>query len=152
MGTPQRNEKNKRLRLPKKAATNYGGRFWTAWFTTALPFQDGPYIFKNLPGLIVELEDRTKSHHYLLAGNHNSENSKSNRFTMGKVVELYEPRFNKEWKKFRQNPIPVMTQIQNRGIIFSNEAKFPAANKDETEQIKKELQSVNNAILLTLYR
>lgn len=41
----------------QKAETNYGGRYWIAWFTTELPFGDGPYIFNGLPGLIVSIHD-----------------------------------------------------------------------------------------------
>jgi GLPGLI family protein len=29
----------------QKATTSFGGREWTAWFSTELPFQDGPYKF-----------------------------------------------------------------------------------------------------------
>ncbi|MDQ0592375.1 GLPGLI family protein [Chryseobacterium ginsenosidimutans] len=41
----------------QKAETNFGGRKWTAWFTTDLPYQDGPYKFGGLPGLIIKVED-----------------------------------------------------------------------------------------------
>lgn len=41
----------------QKAEVNYGGRNWTAWFTTELPFNDGPYVFHGLPGLIISIED-----------------------------------------------------------------------------------------------
>lgn len=41
----------------QKAEVNYGGRNWIAWFTTELPFNDGPYIFNGLPGLIISIED-----------------------------------------------------------------------------------------------
>ncbi len=136
----------------QKATTFYKGRLWNAWFTNELPFQDGPYIFKGLPGLIVELEDQTKSHHFILKGNHNSTNNKINRFTMGKIVDLDESRFTKEWKKFKENPVPVMTQMQNRGIIFSGDVNLTSSNKAEIERIKKEIHSVNNAMLLQLYR
>ncbi len=46
----------------QKATTEFAGRKWTAWFTEELPFQDGPYKFRGLPGLIVKLEDATQSH------------------------------------------------------------------------------------------
>ena len=41
----------------QKATTQYGGRDWEIWFTTEVPFQDGPYKFCGLPGLIVKAED-----------------------------------------------------------------------------------------------
>jgi GLPGLI family protein len=41
----------------QKAAVNFGGRIWTAWFTKDINVSDGPYKFSGLPGLIVKLED-----------------------------------------------------------------------------------------------
>ncbi|SEG21610.1 GLPGLI family protein [Halpernia humi] len=41
----------------QKAEVNYGGRKWTAWFTSELSYNDGPYIFNGLPGLILSIED-----------------------------------------------------------------------------------------------
>lgn len=52
----------------QKATTKFGGRSWEAWFSKDLPFPDGPYKFHGLPGLIVKLEDQTKSHQFLLKG------------------------------------------------------------------------------------
>lgn len=46
----------------QKATTKLFGRTWTAWFSTSLPFQDGPYKFNGLPGLIVKISDATQSH------------------------------------------------------------------------------------------
>lgn len=42
----------------QKATAVFGGREWTAWFTSEIPFQEGPYKFRGLPGLIVEISDR----------------------------------------------------------------------------------------------
>lgn len=50
----------------QKATTNFGGRFWTAWFCAAIPFQEGPYKFRGLPGLIFELNDQNKDFTYIL--------------------------------------------------------------------------------------
>lgn len=50
----------------QKATTNFAGRNWTAWFTTEIAIQDGPYKFHGLPGLIIKLVDESDSHSFEL--------------------------------------------------------------------------------------
>lgn len=52
--------------LCTKAILKYKGRVWEAWFTQELPIQGGPYIFRNLPGVIVYMEDTTGSYKFSL--------------------------------------------------------------------------------------
>lgn len=52
----------------QKATTEFSGRKWIAWFAKEIPIQDGPYKFKNLPGLILKIEDSNKSHSFELKG------------------------------------------------------------------------------------
>lgn len=59
----------------QKALCDYGGRSWEAWFTPELPYSDGPYLFKGLPGLIIKIAD-TQSHY---------------EFTMLKIEALEKP-------------------------------------------------------------
>lgn len=40
------------------ATCNYGGRDWQVWFSTDLPWHDGPWKFSGLPGLIVSASDK----------------------------------------------------------------------------------------------
>lgn len=37
------------------ARINYGGRTWEAWYSEDIPIQDGPFQFRGLPGLILEI-------------------------------------------------------------------------------------------------
>ena len=46
----------------QKAVCKYGGRTWEAWFAPELPFNDGPYLFCGLPGLIIKVADT--QYHY----------------------------------------------------------------------------------------
>jgi len=47
----------------QKAVGSFGGRNYTAWFSTSIPLNDGPYKFDGLPGLIVKISD--KKNHYV---------------------------------------------------------------------------------------
>ena len=47
----------------QKATCNFAGRNWIAWFSPEIPYNDGPYKFNGLPGLIVKLYD-TQMHYY----------------------------------------------------------------------------------------
>lgn len=40
----------------KKAIIDFGGRSWEAWYTPDIPYPDGPYVFSQLPGLILEIK------------------------------------------------------------------------------------------------
>jgi len=44
----------------QKAETYAYGRKFTAWFSTEIPISDGPYTFRGLPGLILEIYDTQK--------------------------------------------------------------------------------------------
>lgn len=46
----------------QKATCSFGGRDWIAWFTNDIPYNDGPYKFNGLPGLIVKINDA--KYHY----------------------------------------------------------------------------------------
>lgn len=50
----------------QRAELNYGGRIWEAWFTSSIPFQEGPYIFHGLPGLIISISDSNKDYDFNL--------------------------------------------------------------------------------------
>lgn len=50
----------------QKATTKFGGRSWTAWFCKDIPFNEGPFKLRGLPGLIFELSDAKKNFVYTL--------------------------------------------------------------------------------------
>lgn len=59
----------------QKATADFGGRHWVAWFNKDVPFNEGPYKFHGLPGLIFEIQDDKNNFIYKLVTNQNySEN------------------------------------------------------------------------------
>ena len=55
----------------QKATTSWGGRNWEAWFAAEIPFQEGPYKFNGLPGLIVEISDDKNNYQFKLVKSEN---------------------------------------------------------------------------------
>lgn len=48
------------------AVCKFHGREYKAWYTTELPYQDGPWKFHGLPGLIIEVYDTKDHYHFTL--------------------------------------------------------------------------------------
>ncbi|WP_213279724.1 GLPGLI family protein [Chryseobacterium indologenes] len=106
----------------QKATTNFGGRSWTAWFSTDIPFQDGPYKFYGLPGLIVKVEDKTGSHIMTLIGNKKTEAASEEDVQIpglttigigGKEIEINKKQFKKAWKDYLTDPTKDMKQTMS---------------------------------------
>ncbi|WP_288377076.1 GLPGLI family protein [Chryseobacterium culicis] len=93
----------------QKAETDFGGRKWTAWFTTDLPYQDGPYKFGGLPGLIVKIEDDKGDYSFDLMKNYKiAEFPTLNQF--GNAVKVKRTDYLKQQQKFRIDPMSFMNQ------------------------------------------
>ncbi|MDQ1160211.1 GLPGLI family protein [Chryseobacterium sp. SORGH_AS 447] len=93
----------------QKAETEFGGRKWTAWFTTDLPYQDGPYKFGGLPGLIVKAEDDKGDYSFDLMKNYKIDDFPAmNQF--GNTIKVKRGDYVKQQKKFLEDPMSFMTQ------------------------------------------
>ena len=127
----------------QKATTTYGGRDWIAWFSTDIPFQDGPYKFYGLPGLIVKLEDTTGSHIMTLVGNKKIETLAAaseldvpgNVRLMGiggKEIEITKEQYRKLWKNYVNDPSKNMREMMMRNGGGNNVA-FKVRTNDGKE-------------------
>lgn len=92
----------------QRAQLDYGGRKWIAWFTTDIPFQEGPYVFHGLPGLIVEIKD--EGNNFLFSLNQVKKGSefydrKTNKINVNwKIIDQLRINFyNDPYKDFKPN-------------------------------------------------
>ncbi|AZA52861.1 GLPGLI family protein [Chryseobacterium sp. G0201] len=93
----------------QKAETDFGGRKWTAWFTTDLPYQDGPYKFTGLPGLIVKVEDAQGEYSFDLMKNYKiADFPTMNQF--GNTIKVKRADYLKQQEKYRTDPMSFMSQ------------------------------------------
>lgn len=141
----------------QKATTSFGGRDWTAWFTTDIPIQDGPYIFYGLPGLIVKIEDTTGSHIMQLIGNKTIKaQEKESSIEIpenvrilgldGKEIEVTKDQFKKAWKAYENDPTKNVRELMMRsGGEVSGKVAFKVKTADGKEftdpnQVLKEME------------
>ena len=133
----------------QKAETNFAGRTWYAWFTTEVPFQDGPYKFSGLPGLIVKVEDAKGDYSFDL-----KEAKKINEIATfdqrGSTITVKIAAFEKQQDQFRKDPSAAITAMSagggNRGGMRIE--MDPNQRKQMEERQKEELKKNNNPIEL----
>lgn len=136
----------------QKATTSFGGREWTAWFSTDLPFQDGPYKFYGLPGLIVKITDKSGDFDMTLMGNktinkvnNNSEKGSENNGNFKafglqeKEIEVSEKQYKKVWKDYLSDPTKNMRQMMGSrmgadGATVNTVIKMKDTNGKEIDQ------------------
>lgn len=99
----------------QKATSEFGGRKWIAWFSPDIPIQDGPYKFKDLPGLIFKVEDEKQNHIFELKGIKNNETA----FIYPDVKNYREvnvtfPQYVKVYQNYRKNPANLIGRIPDQ--------------------------------------
>lgn len=135
----------------QKAVVDFGGRKWTAWFTTEIPLADGPYKFSGLPGLIVKVEDETgefsfdlKESKSLGASAKNSEDMSG--FGRGRLITLKRSDFEKQMAKYRKDPIAFMTAASGSGGGPGRRGIDPSRQKEMQNRLLTEIKESSNRI------
>ncbi|PKF74919.1 GLPGLI family protein [Chryseobacterium sp. PMSZPI] len=138
----------------QKASLDFGGRKWTTWFTQDIPIQDGPYKFNGLPGLIVKMEDTTKSHVFELVGisNLSDKYSYPEQYGYMNEVEFSLAEFKKKYLQYRKDPGADIRRLYIEGRIpdqldASGKFRTGAEMVKEVEQLEKEKVKKDNNII-----
>ncbi len=135
----------------QKAITKFGGRDWTAWFTSDVPLQDGPYKFSGLPGLIIKVEDASGSYSFDLKETKNIAKISSSQPNpmRGTVVKVKRADFVKQKNRFLKDPVAFMSSASNSGRGgFRGGARSidPQRQRAMQERFKEELLNETNPI------
>lgn len=115
------------------ATVEYGGRKWTAWYTVDLPYNDGPYKFGGLPGLIMNISD--KKGHYV--------------FEFVSVEKPSKPMFIEldERDYIKTSRSNFLKAVENSKMNIINQAKSAGINSSDVQQkLAQKLQNRNNPI------
>lgn len=116
----------------KKAIGVYGKRKWIAWYTDDIPISEGPYNFKGLPGLIVEISDEKEFYHFTL---NYLKKSKVPIVPISRSLETDYYKFSEKRKDVRDNPLQYLNQIMNKPL---------SVDKNNEEDMKRNLRKKNN--------
>lgn len=128
----------------QKATTEYGGRTWTAWFSSDIPFQDGPYKFYGLPGLIVKIEDAEKNYSWMLSGNKKIANYEELSYSdkinakygvSNTVTPTTKEKFDKAYASFKQDP---MAEIRQKISPEMMNMKMPGSDVTIGDALKRQ--------------
>jgi len=87
----------------RKGTTVFNGRIYTAWYTKEIPISDGPYRFKGLAGLILEVGDEKKYHSFKAIG---IEKKRVEIKPFQKGVPVTRDQYIKKKEEFKSNPYP----------------------------------------------
>lgn len=131
----------------QKAETEFGGRKWAAWFTSDIPIQDGPYKFHGLPGLIVKLEDQSKSHVFNLQAVKNLTEIPKDVFGEKEIL-INQKQYDKLVKEYENDPTKGLKQIQMNGMTMIMKEGTGNQMKDQEERLKEKIKKDNNRIEL----
>lgn len=120
----------------KKATTSLYGREWIAWYTENIPVAYGPYKFKDLPGLILELHDSKNQFKFELNSLEVDTTTYATLFTDIETINSTKADFINVTKKYREYPEKITIKTGDS----------PLKDLEKVEKKKQELKRFNNAI------
>lgn len=138
----------------QKATAYFGGRTWTAWFSSEIPLQDGPYKFHGLPGLIVKIEDTNKEYSWELKGTKKIDDweeksyiEKMSPMGQGTLKIIKREKFEKTFNQYKKDPFATVRPLITKEM---KNQKMPGSDKtigdmiNQQEKMVKDLYNANN--------
>lgn len=146
----KKNVKNLSL---QKAITTWGGRNWTAWFAEEIPFQEGPYKFHGLPGLIVEIYDDKKNYHFELVRSEKIKEEENQFIEMSEKmgIPITWEKYKTAKIKYYESPVNfIKNSAENSEQLYLNDGTIVNSknSREIDEQLKNSIRKYNNPIEL----
>ena len=136
----------------QKAETDFLGRHWIAWFSSALPFSEGPYKFKNLPGLITEIQDSGNYYHFTLEAFYKIAEKEFIPNIFKNAIPVKKSQYENALSNYIKDPAGKLRQgtiVDESGNIFNINGGFSKEFIDkETKQRLEKMNDFNNPIEL----
>lgn len=133
------------------ATTRFKGRDYTAWFTTELPFQCGPWKFHGLPGLILEVADSREEVFFNYAGFEKVESESINFGLPEKMIATDQKALDRLVDGIAKNPQAAMSARSQGGSsanLVTNriDASFDT-NKIKSMTVRKAVDEEKTSIV-----
>lgn len=132
----------------QKADTDYGGRKWTAWFTSGIPLSNGPYIFGQLPGLIVKISDENNNFVFDLVKVKQNKTAltyvkkKGKEISWDDLKKLQKNYYDQPFSELRSRNIPMGKDDGTGNTKRLNESEMKVMEIRMRKQIKEEYNPV----------
>lgn len=128
----------------RKGTINFGDRDWEAWYTTDIPFSDGPYKFSGLPGLILEIKSVDNDYSFsaiaLQKTNNEILNNLNSTFikTDEKKIELKKQIIKDPASQYRAQVLQLKNNNMSVGVTYNGKT---ITNRDIENSIIKDFNN-----------
>lgn len=124
------------------ATLDYKGRKWEAWFTSELPYNEGPYIFNGLPGLIISMYDTKKNYIFNMSGltkdyqdiYQDDKRFKSININKSQLNKVYMDYYNDPYKEAKAGKIKINFENEKGEKIIPNWNEITKYKQEEIKQ------------------
>jgi len=113
----------------QKAIGEWRGRTYTAWFSSDLPYQAGPWKLNGLPGLIIEAYDTNKEIVFKFAGFHTISDGSEAIEMPTKGIKTTLKEYQEMREAFRQDIAGNINAARGRTVVISTPGLKPPTNQ-----------------------